>query len=395
VPAAPAEEPPPGPVSADDVNGEIETARPRPAGLLPNGPVSILDPLLEDANTWTKEKMGLEFGMAYTAVYQQASDGEVGHGGAGDGDVFARWRLLGDEKSGWRGLLGVNAEGRHDFGAYTPRDLGDSFGSLWRTVNNFGLQEFALVQAWWEQHLLDDAVVVTAGKLDPTNYYDLHRYQNDATAFLSRAFSNNPTRGHPNNGLGATAKVKIPGNCHLSIGFQDANGVKVESGFSTIGEQEWFTAAEFGWTPEFAHLGKGAYRLTAWHVDERDDDGVPSDQGLAFSSEQEIGGGLVPFLRASMADGHVTGVERFACGGFGLEGVLGTKKDLTGIGVSWGDPTDEVLHNQWGGEVFQRFQLSPDVQFTVGYQYIRRSADTSVAGDDPVGVFEVRVRISF
>jgi len=394
---APAEtkEPDPIPASADDVNAEIETARPRPAGILPNGPVSILDPLFDDANAWTKEKLGLEFGMAYTAAYQQASDGDVGHGAVGDGDVFARWRLLGEEKSGWRGLLGVNAEGRHDFGAFAPADLAPSFGSLWGTVNNFGVQEFALVQAWWEQHLFDDAVVVTAGKLDATNYYDLHRYQNDATAFMSKAFASNPTRGHPSNGLGATAKVKIPGNFHLQAGFQDANGVKVQSGFHTIGEQEWFTAAEFGWTPTFERLGKGAYRLTAWHIDEREDAGAPSDQGLALSTEQEIGGGFVPFLRAAMADGHVKGIERFAAGGLGLEGVLGRKEDLTGIGVSWGEPEDDVRRNQWGGEVFHRFQLSPDVQLTIGYQYIRSPSDPTVDGSDPVGVFEFRIRISF
>ena len=38
---------PPKPGSADDINYELDIARPRPAGLLPNGPVSILDPHID------------------------------------------------------------------------------------------------------------------------------------------------------------------------------------------------------------------------------------------------------------------------------------------------------------------------------------------------------------
>ena len=176
---------------------------------------------IDRLNAYLKKEVALEVGLAYTAVYQDVSDGDLGHGEAGDGDVFARWRLLGEEKSGWRGILGANAEGRHDFGDAAPRDLGDSFGSLWRTTNTFGVQEFDLIQLWWEQHLFDDKVVVTAGKMDPDNYYNTNRYQSDSTAFLSRAFSANPARFHPSNGLGANAKGKFLGDFYALVGFQD------------------------------------------------------------------------------------------------------------------------------------------------------------------------------
>jgi len=391
----PAEEVPPRPGSADDVNFELDTARPRPAGLLPNGPVSLLDPQIDRLNAYLKKEVALEVGLAYTAVYQDVSDGALGHGEAGDGDVFARWRLLGEEKGGWRGILGANAEGRHDFGDATPRDLGDSFGSLWRTTNTFGRQEFDLIQLWWEQHLFDDRVVVTAGKMDPDNYYNTNRYQSDSTAFLSRAFSANPARFHPSNGLGANAKGKIAGDFYALVGFQDANAVKTDSPFETVDEGDWWGAIEGGWTPKFEKLGKGAYRLTAWTVEALRDAGVPSDHGYALSCDQEVGRGFVPFFRAAIADGDVTGVDRFVCGGVGLEGVFGTDKDLTGFGLSYGEPSDAVRDSQWGGEVFHRFQVSPDIQFTIGYQYIHSPADDTVAGDDPVHVFELRVRVTF
>lgn len=381
--------------SSDDVNWELDSARPRPAGLLPRGPVSLVDPLIDGANEWLKGNLGLEFGMAYTAVWQDASDGDIDDAAGGDADVFARWRILGAADSGWRTVLGANGEYRHDMGTYAPRDLGDSFGSLWRTTSNFNTQDAALVQAWWEQHLLDDALVVTFGKLDADNYYNQNRFQSDSTAFLSRAFANNPARAHPSNGLGANAKWNVSPSWYLTAGFQDANGDKIHSGFSTIDEHEFFTAAEVGWTPRIEDWGKGAYRLTFWHVEDRDDAGIPSDRGIGLSCEQEIGRGWVPFLRAAWSDGDVTGVERFACGGVGLEGVLVGCDDLTGIGVAWGDPADSSRDEQWGAEVFHRFQLSPDVQLTIGYQYVHSPTDDGIAGDDPVGVFEVRVRVAF
>lgn len=387
--------PAPVPGSSDDVNYELATARPRPAGILRYGVVSLLDPVIDDVNARLKEAMCLEIGMAYTSAWQRSSDGEIKDAAGGDADMFARWTLLGAPGSADRGVLGVNAEYRHDYGEHQPRELGDDAGSLWRTTNGFGIQDAALIQFWWEQHLADDAVILTFGKMDPDNLYNTNRYQSDATAFMSRMFSASPVRAHPSNGLGANVKVNLDPEWYLSGGFQDANGDKTRSGFGTIDEKEFFTAAEAGWTPKIEGWGKGAYRLTIWDVPDREEEDVPDDWGVSVSCEQEIGGGIVPFLRAGWSEGDVTGVERFIGGGVGLEGVLRAKEDLTGIGIGWGDPSDGDLDSQWGGEVFHRFQLAPDVQLTLGYQYVLSPSYDDVAGDDPVGTFEIRVRITF
>ena len=42
-----------------------------------------------------------------------------------------------------------------------------------------------------------------------------------------------------------------------------------------------------------------------------------------------------------------------------------------------------------GGKI-QRDEANADVQLTIGYQYVLGPADEAIAGDDPVGVFEVR-----
>jgi hypothetical protein len=387
--------PAPAAGSSDNVNYELDTARPRPAGILPRGPVSLIDPLIDDVNKQLKDAMNLELGLAYTSVWQRATDGDIKDALGADLDLFARWTVFSNPGCGNRGVLGLNGEYRHDVGNYAPRDLGDDFGSLWRTTNGYGVQDAALIQCWYEQHFADDAAVLTIGKTDPDNFYNTNRYQSDSTAFMSRMFSTNIARAHPSNGLGANLKVNLDKEFYVTGGLQDANGDKIHSGFHTIDEHEFFTAAEVGWTPTFEGWGKGAYRFTVWHSDDRDEDEVGEDQGVGISCEQEIGGGIVPFFRAGFADGEATGVDTFIGGGVGLEGVIGSKKDLTGIGVGYGDPDDGQYDSQWGAEVFHRFQLAPDVQLTLGYQYILAPSYDSVAGDDPVGVFEIRVRISF
>lgn len=384
---------PPG--STDDVNQEIDAMRPRPAGILPNGPVSIFDSFLDDLNARLDEAMGLKFGAAYTTLYQRASDGDEKDAAGADADLFARWRVLGGEKDGTRSLVGVNGEYRHDFGEEVPRDLSSRYGGLWRTTNGFGLQDPELTQAWWEQHLADDRLVVTVGKLDADNYYNKFRYQSDATAFVSQPFSANPARKHPGNGLGGNVLARVAKDWYVSAGAQDANGAKSRSGFHTIDEGDWFSAAEIGWTPTFEDLGKGSYSLDVWHVDAATIEGFPSDRGVALSCEQEMGKSYVPFLRAAWSDGDATGVSYLVAGGIGLEGVVRGKSDLTGIGLSWGRPDDASFDDQIGGEVFHRFQLAPDVQLTVGYQYVADPALAPSGDDDPVGIFEVRVRIEF
>jgi len=397
--AEPASPPPIQPAgSTDDINEEMVQARPRHAGLLPNGPVSIFDDYIDDFNAKMDKQFGVKFGMAYTYVYQNASDSDTAHddGMAGDYDIYARAHFFGDEKSPNRGIVGVNGEYRHDFNDQVPKDIAGNYGGLWRTTNGFGRQDMALTQAWWEQHMAGDKIVLTAGKMDPDNYYNKNRYQSDNTAFLSQSFSSNPARKFPSNGLGANGLAKVAKDFYVTAGVQDANGAKDKSGFHTIDQGQLFGAGEVGWTPTFDNQGQGAYRLTVWGIEKADIAGTPEDHGVALSCEQPFHySNFVPFFRAAWSQGDATGVSRFAAGGIGLEGVFVGKKDLTGIGLAWGDPKDHDARDQFGGEIFHRFQLAPDIQLTVGYQYVVDPSFAPSSNHDPVGVFEIRVRIEF
>jgi hypothetical protein len=69
-----------------------------------------------------------------------------------------------------------------------------------------------------------------------------------------------------------------------------------------------------------------------------------------------------------------------------------TQSDVAGLAGSWGQPSDDDLDDQFALELFYRMQVSPDNQLTVGYQVIVNPVFEP--GDDVVGVFELRWRIS-
>jgi hypothetical protein len=394
--------PPPAPLALettpaaapDSVDEDLTEAQARPAGVFKYGPVSLVDPLWKKFNK-AIEPIGLKVGLAYTVAYQAASNGPGQRDAAGgDFDLFGDWRLVGEKDGLNNGYLYFAAEYRHDIATgIAPGALGGQIGSLWGTTNGFSEQPFLEKELYWQQHFGGDQLIVRAGKLDAENYYNSNYWQSDSKYFMNQAFSSFPVRAFPGNGLGANVTAKITQQWYVSTGFQDAEGVKSEAGFDTFFKDfNLFSAVEAGFTPNIEGKGRGTYRLTAWYRDAGDSNGKPHDAGLDFSGEQRISPHLMPFFRAGTGEGNINGIEHMISTGIGWEGAMITKSDVAGVGVAWGRPSDHSLDDQFAAEVFYRLQVSPDNQFTVGYQVIVDPVNDP--GSDLVGVFEVRWRVA-
>jgi porin len=339
--------------------------------------------------------MGLTIGFSYTVVYQGATGGPGIRDAAGqDADVFGNWRLFGPKDDPNNGYLYFAGEWRGDMGTdIAPGALGGQIGSLWGTTNGFGEQPFTLKEIYWEQHFGGNNLIVRVGKLDPENYYNSNYWQSDTKYFLMQTFSSFPVRAFPGQGLGMNVTAKLSDLWYISTGFQDAQGKKTTSGFDTFFDDfNLFSAFEIGYTPTIQGLGKGTYRLTAWYRDAGERDGQPHDAGIDLSIDQQVGDHLRPFFRYGAGEGNIKGIEQLLSAGVGWEGKLITDSDVIGVGASWGRPSDRELRDQFGAEVFYRLQVSPDNQFTVGYQVIVDPSNQP--NDDLVGVFEVRWRVA-
>lgn len=376
----------------DSVDADLDDAAARPGGILPFGPVSIIDPMWKQMNK-SLEPIGLRVGLAYTAVYQGATspDSRTDPVG-GDIDLFGDWRLLGEKGGQNNGYLYFAAENRHAIGTPTaPNALDNQIGSLWGTVNGFGEQHLALKEIYWQQHFDGDKLIVRVGKLDAENYYNSNISQSDSKYFMNQAFSSFPVRAFPSNGLGVNVTAKPSDQWYISTGFQDAQGKKTEAGFDTFFHDfNLFGAFELGFTPTIDGLGKGTYRFTGWYRDAGASTGSNHDGGFAISFDQRLREDLVGFFRAGWGEGNINGIEYLVSGGIGWHGPLITKSDVCGIGIAWGRPSDGDLDDQYAAEAFYRLQVSPDNQLTIGYQVI---VDPTFDPDtDVVGVFELRWR---
>jgi porin len=387
--------------SGDNVTGTLDEVQAPPrAGLFKHGPVSDLQAVWVPLRRRIRERTGLELGLAYTTLAQIATRGPgLRNAWSGDVDLFGKWNLINQDQPG-TGSAGFLFEQRHRLGQVTPDQLNDAVGSLWRTTKGFNTQDGAIVQLWWEQFLFDDHLRITAGKIDPANFYNGNRFQSQNTFFVNRAFSENPARGFPNNGIGVNFRLAGPSETYLSFGLHDVNGSKTSSGFGDLDKDALFYAFEIGLTPEVEGLGPGRFRATAWYRsggnepdesgDSRDDE---SGAGFAFSAEQDLGNGVIPFLRYGYQDRNVRATRQILSGGLGIQGPLGRVDNILGIGVAWGEPSDRSLRDQYVTEIFYRLQVTPNIQVTPGYQVI---FDPSQNPDqDVVGVFQLRVRVVF
>jgi porin len=210
---------------------------------------------------------------------------------------------------------------------------------------------------------------------------------------MNKAFSSFPVRAFPSNGLGINLTAKPSDLFYVSAGTQDAQGKKTTAGFDTLFE-DWdlFTAGEVGFTPIIEGWGSGLYRFTGWYRAAGETDGKPHDSGFDLSFDQRIGPYMIPFFRYGWGEGNINGIEQMISAGVGWQKQLITEADVLGLAGSWGKPSDHDLDDQFATEIFYRLQVSPDNQFTVGYQII---IDPSLDPDsDVVGVFEMRWRIA-
>lgn len=338
-------------------------------------------------------RTNLRIGLAHTLLFQQASGGPGERwAGGGDLDLLAKWTPVGAGTKD-TGVVAFAGEYRYQIGDQAPSALGGEIGTLLPTTNGFGERPMTVKELYWDQRLFEDRFRYAVGRVDPENLFGGHRLQSANTYFLNKAFSSNPTVAYPGPGLVAAAQVKPAPWLYVDGGIVDANGSATVGNFEGFFEDgEFLFFGEAGVTPDIAGLGTGRYRLAIWSIDAREAADKPSDGGITLSFDQDIGESLIAFARYGHADGDVTGVTDSVQGGVGIEGVLG-EEHMLGLAGAWSEPADDDSRAEKVMEMFQRFQLTETTQLTLGAEAIFEPSNAP--DDDVLGVFSVRLRVSF
>ncbi|MFN0069536.1 MAG: hypothetical protein ACKVYV_18110, partial [Limisphaerales bacterium] len=110
------------------------------------------------------EQTGLRLGVAYTMVFQQATEGDGDlYGGSGDLDLMASWTLVGRGTEN-TGRLVAGTEYRYRIGSQPASALFRSTGALLSHTGGFNDRYWAVRDVYWAQRLFDGQVRLLFGR---------------------------------------------------------------------------------------------------------------------------------------------------------------------------------------------------------------------------------------
>lgn len=338
------------------------------------------------------ENCGLQFNIDESMFYQTVTD-SLGEREAASGivRVYGQWEVFG-QGSETPGMLVFKVENRHRMGSeITPFDLGFEAGSIVPTGSFFNEFSFGVTNLYWKQYACEGDMVFAIGTIDVTDFVDVYAMINPLTHFINLAFSTNPTIAAPNQGLGIAAGGMLSDKVYVQAGFSDANGQPTTAGFDTFfDDAEYFSYAELGVTSSQDRLFVDNVHLTLWHSDDRKVAGTPESSGVAFTAQRFVDDKWLPFFRFGYSDGDASLMQTTFSTGLGINR---DNRDVFGIAVSWGSPSDGALRDQFTSEAFYRFQLTQFLAITPDLQLIVDPALNP--NKDILAFFGIRLRTAF
>ncbi|MEM1282827.1 MAG: carbohydrate porin [Chlamydiota bacterium] len=380
--------------SLKDIPNIIDFTYTEKEGLLPIHPLKYLRKAWTPIYLFYRDELNVDLAVAYTTLYQRATTGIGYEEAAGDDfDFYGLWTICDKEKTLHPSSVGFAFEGRNEWTTIPPRLLGANIGSLWGTVNTFSLEEYSLIQLWWEYHIIRKKFGFRVGKLDQTDYFNLYTFISSNFSFLNEGLTTDLTIAFPDNGLGVIFGYKPTKETFFFASIGDMNAVKTSWCLDTFfTEHEYFKAFEFSYKPKVPCQGEGNYNVMIWHSDEVKKKHIPASQGFAVSLEQEFRTGFIPFLRYGHSDGKNTGITDSLATGFGVISPFRRKDDEFSFGIIWAKPRQNGLSDQMMCESYYRLQLTQHTQITPDVEVVFNPSynpDHSM-----IGVFSIRFRVS-
>lgn len=380
--------------SSDDIANKL-ASRPRKKAVFGS---DILDPVhqaWEESTAGLYEATGIDLGIDYTVLYQHASKtipSSDKYGAAGDLDIYGRWDLV-DPKGPWAGSFYFATELRHAMTPTTPAQLRGNIGSILGTIDGFGKQDYLITNAFWRQGSKQAGFMYQIGRMAPDGLINISRYSNPNTNFHPIGLVGSLTISFPGHGFGAAAIAYPTENTFITALITDANGQKKNLGAFERGE--FFSGVELGYKPNFGESYEGRHALTFWHVDARSQTGVPTGHGFALKLEQDLdaNGNLTGILRYSKSYGSASTYDNQASVYLVMQNFFHLENDMLGIGLGWADPTNPSFRDEYIGEAFYRFPLTPRLDVSLSLQAIFNPAAN--LGVDKTTVASVRLRKVF
>ncbi len=347
-----------------------------------------LDPT-EEALSRFQKSSGLSLSFDYQALYQQSTHSLTGldQSASGQARIIGNWSLLNRDGPNTGSLVFI-LENRHLLGqAISPASLAGQIGYVGATGVTFGDTDTSLSVAYWSQVLAGGRAGLVAGRIDPGDYSDILGYVNPRTTFQNYSILFSPVLPIPDPGFGIAGGGFITDHIYALGIVSDANGSLTDVNWFP-GGAEFYTYGEIGWTPAKDQRYLTNVHLGVFHVDDREDAGVPSSHGAILSGNVTFNENLMLFGRLGWSDGSAPIARRAV--NAGLMWRPGLYDDLFGFGVTVADPSDASLSDQTTAEMFYRFDVSDNFAITVDAQYLKNPG----LAEDDTWVLGLRMRLN-
>ncbi|MFO0873901.1 MAG: carbohydrate porin [Phycisphaerales bacterium] len=392
------------------VNTISDTAL-QPGALVPSDPVS-------SAAQWVKTELA-KVGLRY--VLRQSYTFAAMHGRiAGDPAInayafqlVANWSIFdSDDLGGTSGWVSTEVDGGSglgiDWATQGPRNNIGSFGLLdynWTGVDLF-LGELA-----WAQSFLGGELVVSAGVLDQTNYFDLNIYSNTAFGQLKNsAFVENPVIPMPGNNLGFNIQWQPADWIYAMFGVGSNNQLPGQSPVRNVSASDLSYLLEIGLVgKDVLGLGAGVYRLQPFAATT----GGESGGGFAVNFQQALGkngpfGAFGRFgvsngiasglgLASAAASGGIVMVAPFSPSSDGASKSAGlfaaSNNDYAAVGFKWtqaGQSASLVHRDEYALELTYVMQITPTMTLQPDLQFVW---DPSYSSKNSAIVFQLSLNV--
>ena len=275
-------------------------------------------------------------------------------------------------------VVDVEATGGDGIDAHIP-----SFSQLNGVAGSTG-DRVRFREAWLEHAAFDDRLIITAGKIDLTNYFDENNVANDENSqFLAGAFVNSAILGTPAIGPGIRLQAKLAEPLVFGFGYGSGNGDAAD--FFDHG----FGIVELDCKHKIGEL-EGNYRAYG-SLDGAAADGVKKLSqkdafGFGFSVDQQFTDNLTLFGRYGWHEDHAYPTKSAWSAGFQYTGLIPQRKDdfvAFGYGQVLGDSAssqEKLLEGYYKAKISDQIAISPHFQFLINPLGNKQTDDVFVMG---------------
>lgn len=361
----------------------------QPGAIIPSDPISSAVEAL---------KRELAHHGANFSLYQNFSMGAVSRPISGQEVIAAySFELLGtlslfrsDALGGTDAWISAELDGGQGLGVdWTQQSPGDNIGAMTETDYAWWGRDIFIAQLAWSQSFLDGRLVVVAGVVDQTNYFDTNEYANSGFGQLQNAaLVESQVFPMTSNTLGFNLQWQPEEWLYLmlGVGSNTLGGGRAFNG--DLDPRDLSMLGEIGFVlPDAAGLGRGTYRIQPFAAVVDGDAGG----GIAFNLQQQLGRSspLGAFARLGVGTettAIVGGAVAQASGGLVLQSPFApsgpfsaANDEYAAIGFKWtrAPSTPPSLHrDEYALECTYAMQLTPTATLQPDLQFVWNPADS-------------------